>query len=101
MKGLAGFCTLVFVLAVSFMLISVDGGNASLALCLAILSGSALIGRCILECGLHFRTPEETGTPCPYCGKALRTPNAKQCFSCGEDWHDPVAPRRAGEKLRT
>lgn len=26
---------------------------------------------------------------CPYCGQDLRTPKAKQCFSCGADWHDP------------
>src|SRR5215469_2215041 len=24
---------------------------------------------------------------CPYCGKALRTPRAKQCRFCGRDWH--------------
>jgi hypothetical protein len=27
--------------------------------------------------------------PCPYCGGALRTRNAKQCFQCGMDWRDP------------
>jgi len=24
---------------------------------------------------------------CPYCGKALRTAKAQQCFHCGKDWH--------------
>ena len=24
---------------------------------------------------------------CPYCGKTLRTPRAKQCRFCGRDWH--------------
>lgn len=32
--------------------------------------------------------PEPT-SPCPYCGKELRTPLAKQCFSCHMDWHNP------------
>jgi hypothetical protein len=27
--------------------------------------------------------------PCPYCGEELRTPQAKQCFCCSMDWHDP------------
>src|SRR5579883_2432066 len=27
--------------------------------------------------------------PCPYCGKPLRTPLAKQCRFCLRDWHDP------------
>ena len=31
---------------------------------------------------------------CPYCGKAIRTDNAKQCFECGMDWHDPSNPIR-------
>jgi len=26
---------------------------------------------------------------CPYCGVPLRTAEAKQCFVCGVDWHDP------------
>lgn len=26
-------------------------------------------------------------TPCPYCGRLLRTDLAKQCFECGKDWH--------------
>lgn len=25
--------------------------------------------------------------PCPKCGKELKSPNAKQCFACGHDWH--------------
>jgi hypothetical protein len=37
----------------------------------------------------HSRTfcREPCTTPCPHCGKALRTPNAKQCRFCGSDWH--------------
>ena len=26
---------------------------------------------------------------CPYCGQALPTAQAQQCFNCGADWHDP------------
>ncbi len=26
---------------------------------------------------------------CPYCGAALRSEKAKQCFTCGTDWRDP------------
>ena len=24
---------------------------------------------------------------CPYCGKRMRSPQAKQCRFCGRDWH--------------
>lgn len=33
---------------------------------------------------------------CPYCNEVLNTNLAKQCFKCGMDWHDPLAPRRLG-----
>jgi hypothetical protein len=26
---------------------------------------------------------------CPHCRAVLRTIMARQCFTCGEDWHDP------------
>jgi|SRR5215813_3239523 len=26
-------------------------------------------------------------TPCPWCGRPLRTEKAKQCRHCGKDWH--------------
>ena len=32
------------------------------------------------------KEPKET-RPCPECGEPLRTAQAKQCFSCGADWH--------------
>ncbi len=34
--------------------------------------------------------------PCPYCGAALRTEKAKQCFECGMDWRDPTNVIRRG-----
>jgi hypothetical protein len=33
----------------------------------------------------HWPKPKQT--PCPKCGEPLRTAIAKQCFSCGADWH--------------
>lgn len=33
---------------------------------------------------------------CPYCGKALRTPWARQCRHCRRDWHDPERLRSLG-----
>jgi hypothetical protein len=40
-----------------------------------------------LEAG-EFRT-HRTRKPCPECGQPLRTDEAKQCFNCGSDWHEP------------
>jgi hypothetical protein len=37
----------------------------------------------------------EASTSCPACGKILRTPNARQCFECGADWHDQVRKAEA------
>jgi hypothetical protein len=34
----------------------------------------------------HLLTAE-TPTACPSCGQKLRTPEARQCFKCGADWH--------------
>lgn len=42
------------------------------------------------------RTGEETSmttnvglSTCPYCRSELKSAKARQCFSCGMDWHDP------------
>ena len=35
----------------------------------------------------HNQNKEKEVTPCPYCGKPLRTPLAQQCFECHKDWH--------------
>ena len=36
--------------------------------------------------------------PCPYCGKELRTPQAKQCGHCQMDWHDANSVHRRERK---
>jgi hypothetical protein len=36
--------------------------------------------------------PSPSRPPCPYCGKPLRTPLARQCQHCLMDWHDPDQP---------
>lgn len=41
---------------------------------------------------IHLKKPvKPKGTwnsqPCPKCGRWLRTPQARQCFHCGADWH--------------
>jgi hypothetical protein len=34
--------------------------------------------------------------PCPYCGVPLASDLARQCLSCGMDWHDPESVVRRG-----
>ncbi len=36
--------------------------------------------------------PEKKPTPCPHCGKTLRTALAQQCRHCGADWHSESRP---------
>jgi len=38
----------------------------------------------------HERRRKTSATSCPYCGAALRTEMASQCFECGADWRDPA-----------
>ena len=37
---------------------------------------------------VHHKREAEIAEPCPFCGKTLRTPAAKQCRFCKRDWHD-------------
>jgi hypothetical protein len=51
------------------------------------------------ECALWVkkRIPQYVcTTPCPYCGAILRSDKAKQCLTCGVDWHDPEKVTRHG-----
>jgi hypothetical protein len=41
-------------------------------------------------------TPREIAL-CPYCEAPLPTSQAKQCFKCGHDWHDPSSVVRRGD----
>lgn len=34
---------------------------------------------------------------CPYCDAPLATSKARQCFSCGWDWHDLDNPQQLGD----
>ena len=34
-----------------------------------------------------YNTPFQEHSTCPYCGRSLRTPRAKQCRHCKRDWH--------------
>jgi hypothetical protein len=36
---------------------------------------------------LHHGPYKQEQTLCPWCGKPLRTNEAKQCRFCGKDWH--------------
>ena len=42
------------------------------------------------------REGRSSAKPCPYCGAALRTEKAMQCFACGMDWRDPTNVIRRG-----
>jgi len=39
----------------------------------------------------RFRRPPTPPSPCPFCGKMLRTAASQQCFECGKNWHEPKA----------
>jgi retron-type reverse transcriptase len=59
------------------------------------------IFRALFGGGAPRRRKHIPGPPgiCPYCNTPLRTPDASQCFACGNDWHDPenVVQRGTGE----
>jgi hypothetical protein len=40
----------------------------------------------ILDVG-RPKARKRIGPPCPKCGAPLRSAQAKQCFTCGADWH--------------
>ena len=44
-----------------------------------------LVDRPYYDASRNFNA--EDAPPCPQCGEQLRTKLAKQCFSCGTDWH--------------
>lgn len=56
-----------------------EGGGLEIS-----LLGHDLPGELLAEVAPRPRLPV-----CPYCGEAVRTKMAKQCFECGMDWRDP------------
>jgi hypothetical protein len=42
-----------------------------------------------LEPETSLATSRQQRPACPYCGEPLRAEQAKQCFQCGMDWHNP------------
>lgn len=49
----------------------------------------ALVDKCLNRpVRKKIRPAPEPESLCPQCGKSLRSPQAKQCFHCGADWHD-------------
>lgn len=47
----------------------------------------------------HAGEPAFPFKPCPYCGQALRSDDAKQCLVCGMDWHRPERLLRNGKAV--
>jgi hypothetical protein len=55
---------------------------------LKVATGCSLLWAKIWVSHAGNPNPKENGTtPCPYCGKPLRTSLAKQCRYCLKDWH--------------
>ena len=47
------------------------------------------------DAAIDFPRPKRSAKPCPFCGRPLRNDQAKQCFACGADWHQPRSGRLA------
>ncbi len=47
----------------------------------------------ITNCEEEYRASK---SGCPYCGRRMRSPEAKQCRRCMRDWHDEANILRLG-----
>jgi hypothetical protein len=65
---------------------AVDGGAGEGA-----LIGAGVGGVAWMLWGVFYsrRKKKGIGSRCPHCGRQLATDQAKQCFRCGIDWHNP------------
>src|SRR5262249_42833095 len=57
-------------------------GNAALA------AGEDAFRRRVCQRVLSSRAAQASINRCPRCHRVVRTPKARQCFWCGNDWHD-------------
>jgi len=53
----------------------------------ALADGAETFRRSVCRRVLADHEAEVFVNRCPSCGRVVRTPRAKQCFWCGQDWH--------------
>jgi hypothetical protein len=61
----------------------------------ALLDGPEVFRRRVRDRLLSERGSELFVNRCPRCSRVVRTPQARQCFWCGCDWHSQSAEQAA------